>query len=199
MSRNPQQNITQIIIPPQPSNGLGVAGFIIALIGLVSCGFLAPLGLILSAVGLRKEPRGLAIAGTVISLISFIPLIIFGGTIFAFVVGVLGLSSVLSVQIANQSSAREAATIIESQRAGNQSLPSDSVGTASIAGKVDFWKTPLHYQREGRTFEIISAGADKQFGTADDVRFSETNLITTSTGPSIPGSNSSTPRSPTAP
>lgn len=48
------------------SNGLGVAGFVLSLIGLLSCGLLSPVGLILSLAGLSKEPSGLAVAGTII-------------------------------------------------------------------------------------------------------------------------------------
>lgn len=71
------------------TNGIGIAGFIISLIGLfVSwipffgwCIWLV--GLILSFIGLFKAPRGLAIAGMVISFIGIIILILFVGAIFA--------------------------------------------------------------------------------------------------------------------
>jgi hypothetical protein len=39
---------------------------VIALIGFLTCGVLSPLGLALSWAGLSKEPRGLAVAGTVL-------------------------------------------------------------------------------------------------------------------------------------
>ena len=57
------------------TNGLGTAGFILSLSGLVFCwipvldGILWVLGLIFSFCGVSKEPRGLAIAGLVISFI----------------------------------------------------------------------------------------------------------------------------------
>lgn len=64
-------------------NSMGTAGFVLALIGLVFCwvpvlGWIIwLLGAILSIVGIFKQPRGLAIAGTVISFIGLIVLIVF--------------------------------------------------------------------------------------------------------------------------
>lgn len=74
-----------IIIQQQPapqSNGVGTAGFILAILGLVFCwvpvlGWLLWLiGLILSFVGVFKKPRGLSVAGLCISCIDLIILII---------------------------------------------------------------------------------------------------------------------------
>lgn len=71
---------------PNPSNGAGTAGFVLALISLFLgwipfLGWLLWfLGLILSFVGIFKKPRGLAIAGLVISLLGLILLLfIFAG------------------------------------------------------------------------------------------------------------------------
>ncbi len=52
--------------PASGGNGFGLAGFIISLVSVLTVFLLAPLGLILSLIGLRKAPRGLAIAGAVI-------------------------------------------------------------------------------------------------------------------------------------
>ncbi|MDR2125416.1 MAG: hypothetical protein LBP63_01125 [Prevotellaceae bacterium] len=71
-----------IIVQENKSNGVGTAGFILALIGLIFCWIpvinwiLWILGAILSIVGCFKEPRGLAIAGVVISFIGVILLIV---------------------------------------------------------------------------------------------------------------------------
>ena len=59
-------------------NGVGIAGFILAAIGLffgwipIFGWFISASGLILSFIGIFKKPRGLAIAGLVISLLGFI-------------------------------------------------------------------------------------------------------------------------------
>ena len=82
----------QIIIqqaPPAPSNGLGTTGFVFAIIGLF-LGVIPVLGWILwffgvlfSFIGLFKKPRGLAIAGFIISFIDLIIIIFLAGTIAA--------------------------------------------------------------------------------------------------------------------
>ncbi len=57
----------------QKTNGVGTAGFVLALLNLILCWIpivnviLWILGLILTAVGMAKKPRGLAIAGLCIS------------------------------------------------------------------------------------------------------------------------------------
>lgn len=57
----------------QKTNGVGTAGFVLALLNLILCWIpivniiLWILGLILSAIGMDKKPRGLAIAGLCIS------------------------------------------------------------------------------------------------------------------------------------
>jgi len=72
------------------SNGTGTAGFVLALIALflgwvpVLGWILWLLGLILSFAGVFKEPKGLAIAGLVISLIGIILLIVVFGSLMAF-------------------------------------------------------------------------------------------------------------------
>ncbi|MCL2561561.1 MAG: hypothetical protein FWE10_04495 [Rikenellaceae bacterium] len=82
-------NQTVIITQPNPSNGLGTAGFVCALIALVLCwvpvlGWILWLvGLVLSCVGLSKRPKGLAIAGLVISLFVLLLLILVMGAMLA--------------------------------------------------------------------------------------------------------------------
>ena len=59
-------------------NGIGTAGFILAIIGLVFCWvpvldyILWFLGLLFSFIGVFKKPRGLSIAGLIISCIGII-------------------------------------------------------------------------------------------------------------------------------
>lgn len=73
--------------PSQGSNGLGTAGFILALLALIFCWvpvldwILWILGLVLSFCGVFKAPKGLAIAGLVISLIGLILIVVVFGAI----------------------------------------------------------------------------------------------------------------------
>ncbi len=86
--QNPQSQSGQTIIINQTdrkSNGIGTAGLVLAIIALflgwvpVLGWVLWLLGLIFSFVGVFKTPKGLAIAGLVISLIGIILLItVFG-------------------------------------------------------------------------------------------------------------------------
>ena len=82
--KNQEQGKQTIIINQQSprSNGIGVAGFVPALIALflgwvpVWGWLLWLLGLIFSFCGIFKTPRGLAVAGLIISLVDLIFLIL---------------------------------------------------------------------------------------------------------------------------
>ena len=71
----------------QKSNGIGTAGFVLALVAIflgwipVLGWILWLLGLIFSFIGVFKTPKGLAIAGLVISLIGIILIIVVFGAI----------------------------------------------------------------------------------------------------------------------
>ena len=92
-TNNEQSAPNQTIIISQPpenkSNGLGTAGFVLALISFFLCWIpylgwiLWTLGFIFSFVGVFKAPRGLAIAGLVISCIGLIFLLVVVALIMA--------------------------------------------------------------------------------------------------------------------
>lgn len=87
----PQQQPQQIVINNvvEKKNGLGTAGFVLALLALIFCWvpvvdwILWLLGAIFSFIGVFKAPRGLAITGLVISFIGVIIMVIFFGALFA--------------------------------------------------------------------------------------------------------------------
>lgn len=70
-------------------NGIGITGFILSIVAIVL--FWVPvldwilwfLGALFSIIGVFKKPKGLAIAGLIISFISIIILIVFMGALFA--------------------------------------------------------------------------------------------------------------------
>lgn len=76
-------NTTTVVVEGSRSNSMGIAGFIIALLGLVFCWIpvvdliLWFLGFLFSLIGLFKAPRGMAIAGLVLSLIIIFIIIVF--------------------------------------------------------------------------------------------------------------------------
>ncbi len=81
----------QTIIIEHKSNGLGTAGFVFALIALfigwipLFGWLLWALGALFSFIGLFKAPRGLAIAGFIISFIDFFLLLFLGTAITALI------------------------------------------------------------------------------------------------------------------
>jgi len=79
-SKQPQVIVKQI---EKKTNGVGTAGFVVALIGVLFSWLpganliLWFLGLLLSFIGIFKRPRGLAVAGIIISIFNIISIIIF--------------------------------------------------------------------------------------------------------------------------
>ena len=76
-----------VVIQQAPSNGLGTAGFVLGLLGLILCWvpvfgiILGLLGVILGGVGISSGKKkgagtGLAISGLVLGLISLVPAVI---------------------------------------------------------------------------------------------------------------------------
>ncbi len=91
--QNEQNHGGQTIIVNQvekKSNGLGTAGFVLALIALLLgwvpfLGWVTwLLGLIFSFIGVFRTPKGLSIAGLVISLIGIILLLVVFGSLLSF-------------------------------------------------------------------------------------------------------------------
>ncbi len=75
----PPRRVLSYRHPPRhsDSNGMGIAGFVCSLVGLVACaGVLCPIGLILSAIGMQREPRGLAIAGLIIGIVGSVEVLV---------------------------------------------------------------------------------------------------------------------------
>ena len=60
------------------TNGLGLAGFIVSLFGLLTCGTLSPIGFLLSVIGVFKSPRGFAIAGSILGALGSVWLAVAG-------------------------------------------------------------------------------------------------------------------------
>ena len=88
--------IHQPVQPAQSSNGLGIAGFVVSLcaaflVWVPILNFvLALVGLILSAMGMKKQPKGLATAGLVISIIFLVVTLIY------FIIVLLAASAIAS-------------------------------------------------------------------------------------------------------
>jgi type II secretory pathway pseudopilin PulG len=167
---------------PKPAgdqtNVPGLIGFILALVGLfISCGTLAPIALILSIIGMRKEPKGLAIAGLILSILGLIELLIvaiYFAAVAAMFASCLGLAAVgvqeAAKQIETDNALRMAETEIENYQLANGELPDDVTGNQRIEHLRDGWKNKLRYERnfDEDGYDVISAGPDGIFDNFDD-------------------------------
>jgi hypothetical protein len=158
--------------PAAQENTLGLVGFVLSLLGLFMC-VAAPIGLILSLVGLRQEPKTLAVAGTVVggimTLFYGILALLYGAMILTMIAACIGLLVAAQPVAQTHFSLNEARQQIENLKWPDGTYPGEAEGNGILAGKTDYWKTPLRYEPQGKSFIIRSAGPDKQFNTRDDV------------------------------
>ena len=181
--QNPQPVFAQGQPQPEMSNNLGLAGFITSLVGAVmTAGFLCPVGLVLSLIALRRQPRGFAIAGTVIGLLGScggclalmigIPLLAGGAVLLAALGFVAGGGVPALHTIDHMLQVRSA---IETYEQANGKLPA-SLSDLNMPKDMleDGWGTPLQYQvsQQGPTMSwtLQSAGPDRQLDK-DDITF----------------------------
>ncbi len=169
-------------MPARQSNGLGLAGFICSLVGLVlTGGLLCPIGLILSLAAIGKQPRGFAIAGLIIGLIGtcggVLVLLVFGAVILA----ALGVATVAAIAFSEPqklevtSDMVTIAMAVEHYRDKNNYLPATLEMLALEQDKlVDPWGQKYRYVQEDpkEKFDLVTAGEDKLWDTKDDVRLS---------------------------
>ena len=148
--------------PPRPSetNGLGIAGFVVSIVGIFTC-VLCPVGLILSLIALGKQPKGFAIAGTVIGGLGTVLLGVFAFLLVSTPEIMDGISTGITIA--------EGHTIIEEHRDDNDALPGEDEGNALIEHLEDGWGNPLRYELNGDAYVIRSAGPDGEFDTPDDI------------------------------
>ena len=168
----PQQ--VHVVLEKKPSNGLGIAGFVVSLVGLVcTLGVLSPVGLLLSLLAVFKPPRGFAIAGVVVGVV---------GTVLAAVVGVGMWMLWLVGEKAVESLGPEVETVSEilvidgKVRGAYDSSgdpPSEEKGNALVSEHLDGWGRPFRYVLSPDTrqflWKVESAGEDGKFGTPDDI------------------------------
>lgn len=158
-----------------PSNGLGVAGFVVSLVGVVAtCGALAPVGLLLSLVAMFKKPRGFAFAGVVLGLI---------GTVL---ISVITLSGVAAASFAaeqarmhEQLGQREQAQIqiaglaervgVFHEQNARPPLALDLLPFVDASMLIDPWGRAFEFEPDIDGFSIRSVGPDGVGFTDDDV------------------------------
>lgn len=177
MPPNPQPYAMTHDYAPQAesqTNGLGLAGFILSLVGLIAtCGLLCPIGLLLSVIGLFKQPRGFAIAGTIIGGLGTVALIAFAVALGYGVIWGMNQAQNMQGQLHNQMAMQNASTDIDQYYAQHRLLPDDAAGNQLLSQSImnDSWNQPLHYRKlASDRFELISMGPDGQLNTTDDLK-----------------------------
>jgi hypothetical protein len=161
--------------PERRGNVAGVVGFIVSLVGLLcTLGLLAPIGMLISVVGLfgKNKPKGFAIAGTIIGLIgTLFAVVIGGGIVWALLAGRAMVQSTVGLGLGLQQlqehvqqtgSLPDKATL---ESLINQQLQDVPAWLGGGALELPFEYEPLPDGKVRLTFP----GQDEQFGTADDV------------------------------
>src|SRR5688500_14520883 len=156
-----------------PRTTLGVVGFVFSLLGVLTYGLLAPVGLLLSLLGLFRRLRGFATAGTVISLLATLWL---GAVGAAVVTGITRLEPLVEHMagefgqgLATVAAVSQASQDVLRHRDQQGDWPDDKVGQELVGQYQDAYGTALRYTRVGELALIISARADREIDTADDV------------------------------
>ncbi len=174
-----------VMVPMSQSNGLGVAGFFIAAIGLfIPTGIVALLGLLVSLVALGKAPRGFAGMGVLVGLL---------GTALWLAITGLAILGVLAVGVAALLAGTVAFVLIQPEiievssdmfnvtiaaleyEDENGELP-DGLDALelSVSTMTDPWGNPYRYVivEDDPGFDVISSGGDGIMGTTDDLALS---------------------------
>ena len=167
---------------PKQTNGLGLAGFIIALVGLCSGGVLSPIGLILALVALKDRPKGLAIAGVVIGALGscgILVSLIFLPFLLASLLVALGATGLALAIGGNQLMAQAEMTALHDRIGEYQQshgtpplLLTDLDPAPDQRLLTDPWGNPYEYvAAPDGTFTLRSLGEDGVTGTGDDIVF----------------------------
>jgi hypothetical protein len=173
------------MVPVRESNGLGVAGFFIALIGLfIPTGIVALLGLLISLAALGRPPRGFAAMGVVIGLVGTVlwlaitGLVVVGG-LAAGVVAVLAVAAMFIMtqpEIIEVTSDMFNVTIAAVEYEEKHGDFPDEIGALGlgVTTLTDPWGNPYRYRLADQDpgFDVISNGADGIAGTDDDLALS---------------------------
>ena len=153
-----------------PSNGLGVAGFVTSLVGLVMCGgLICPIGLLLSTVALFKRPRGLAIAGFIIGLIGSSWIIVIVAVVLF--IGAAGVAAMGSGAFEFSLDTNKIHAQVAAHYQRNSALPSTlAVLPLDQETLIDPWGAQYKYEidPDGTRYTLTTSGRDGLWDTDDD-------------------------------
>lgn len=171
--RDPQTRREVLYIDnPPPANYLGTTGLVFSILGLVTCGVLSPIGLLLSLIGLTGKRRGGAIAGVVLALLG---LAIPGAMLFSEIKEHRDHERERVVQQA-RATLESARVKIDERRAEEKALPDGVAGNRLLLkeGFRDPWNGEIRYELhdDDRSYSLRSSGPDARFDTRDDISIS---------------------------
>jgi hypothetical protein len=173
------------MVPVREGNGLGVAGFFIALIGLfIPTGIVALLGLLISLAALGRPPRGFAAMGVVIGLfgtvlwLAITGLVVVGGLAG----GAIAILAVAAMFVMTQPEIIEVTSdmfnvtiaAVEYEEQHGQFPDEISDMGLGVTTLTDPWGNPYRYRLANHDpgFDVMSNGADGMAGTDDDMALS---------------------------
>lgn len=161
------------------SNGLGLAGFIVSLIGFVSCGLISPIGLIMSIIAMKREPKGFAIAGLVLGILGSLWMLVVVG--FVLVMGGLAAAAAAVGIAGGISSAKsmkemiELTPIVEQYQIDNGALPTSVSQLPGVTSEqiTDEWGNQylIVPDSSANGFSLVSMGPDGQASSGDEIEF----------------------------
>ena len=179
------QSPPMYVMPMPQHNGLGIAGFLLAFVGLIiPTGIVSLLGLILSVAALGRPPRFFAVLGVLLGLLG---VVIWGavflaiGAALAFVAVVLAVLAMMALLVVETELATVTADLVNIQAAviermeGRSGAETPSLHELGLREStiLDPWGRPYRIIPEGgRRLEIVSDGPDGLPDTADDLRTS---------------------------
>lgn len=154
----------QVIIQANETNGLGLGGLIVSVLGFLTCGLLCPIGLLISAIGLFKRPRGIAIAGIVVGGLGTLFLLTVGFAILASFAALVGLSSAVGDVVQEAVHRREVLTKLREFAIEHDAIPDLGTGREMVGDEY-----LLRYEVDGDRCRLVAPGFDENYGTEDDV------------------------------
>lgn len=170
------------------SNTLGLAGFITSLVGFaLTGGLLCPVGLILSLIALRRQPRGFAIAGVVLGVMGscggcIIALFVLPAIAIAIAGGATVLTAAAFMLVGGTPAMETFDHMFQINReigvyAKQHGAPPTSLADLNLPADMldDGWGTPLQYRMSGSApawkWSLQTAGPNRQL-ESDDFTFS---------------------------
>ena len=166
-ANNPYQTGIGPGMQAPPQNTQGVIGFVLSLLGFMTCPILSPIGLFVSWGALKREPKGMAVAGLIIGILGTISLIILVVVLCLIFAGMFaGIAAVGA--IVQEVPQQQAVAKIVAEYEGSE-LPSTTEGQNIIQGETDFWGNQLRYVVDESGFRVVSDGPDKKPNTSDDL------------------------------